>query len=122
MYKSFDEIPENRKEFILPYLTKPDLNQARDSFVYILRMFWQARFDKMSPLYQENLDWVSFNFLPENVEYTGIKFGENLVSSDFDHYELATSIFDNINSLYLGKTEQPEPKGFFERFTSFFSK
>lgn len=122
MYKSFDELPENRKEFILPYLTRPNMKESRDSFVYILRMFWQARFDKMNSLYKENLDWISSNFLPENVEYTGIKFGENLVSSDFDHYELATSIFDKINSLYLGKTENPDKQGLIARLARFFSK
>lgn len=104
MIKNFNDIPEENKDFLSPYVENKNLEKSREDFVYLLKMFWQARFNKMSPLYRENFDWVCNNFLPENVEYNGIKFGENLISSDIDHTFLAHSVLDEIQKLYKNKS------------------
>lgn len=112
MFKTFSEIPTEQRDFILSYFNawQGKVSQAdsvyakkfvRESFVYMLRMLWQARYDKMSSETKNNLDWISKNFLPDSVPYTGAtKVRELLIPSDFNHNQLAEDVFSDLWALY----------------------
>lgn len=112
MFNTFSEIPTEQRNFILSYfnawqgkVSQVDTYYAkafvRESFVYMLRMLWQARYDKMSSETKENFDWISKNFLPDSVPYAGAtKVRELLIPSDFNHDKLAEDVFSDLWALY----------------------
>lgn len=112
MFKTFSEIPTEQRNFILSYFNawQGKVSQGdpiyakkfvRESFVYMLRMLWQARYGKMSVETKEYLNWISQNFLPDSVPYTGTKtVGELLFPSEYNHDQLAEDIFSDLWALY----------------------
>ncbi len=94
--------------------TKPEDAKifVQDRFLYLLQMFWQARFDKMGASSREMFDWVSANYLPAEASYKGVKFGETLIEHA-NHRLLSKQVFDQVWSDYLSvpgngfKTEEP---------------
>ena len=112
MFKTFSEIPSEKRNFILSYFNtwQGKVSQdspiaakqhVRESFVYMLRMLWQARYDKMSVETKENFDWISQNFLPDGIPYKGTTaFQELLIPNDYNHNQLAEDIFSDLWVLY----------------------
>lgn len=99
MIESFSEIPESVRVFLDKYLSEKDKIKSKEMFVYMLRMFWQSRYDKMNSSSKENFDWLSQHFLPENVVYSGVQLHTNLISSDLDHTKLASDVFEHLYAL-----------------------
>lgn len=112
MFKTFSEIPTEQRDFILSYFNawQGKVSQAdsvyakkfvRESFVYMLRMFWQARYSKMASDNKKHFDWISKKFLPNGVTYLGpVNTGELLIPSDFNHDQLAEDVFSDLWALY----------------------
>lgn len=112
MPSTFSSIPIEQRNFILSYFNNwqgkvPQdspigaKQYVRESFVYMLRMLWQARYDKMSVETKDNFDWISRNFLPDGVPYKGTTaFQELLIPSDYDHNQLAEDVFSDLWVLY----------------------
>jgi hypothetical protein len=107
----FDDMPEHERSTLIErYLTRwrdkvspaqPEKAKlhVQEDFVYMLRMFWQARFDKMDTASRDVFDWVSKNFLPETVRYKGVKNSQLLIEHP-NHGQLAHQVFDEIWAQY----------------------
>jgi len=121
MIKSFDEIPPNVQIFLDRYFSEKTKAGMQESFVYMLRMFWQSRYDKMNADHKVCFDWISQHCLPQHVVYGGLQFQTNLISSDFDHTQLATDVFKLLYDLKFPVVVESK-KSFFSMIGSFFSK
>jgi hypothetical protein len=121
MIQSFDEIPANVQVFLERYFSEKTKSAMQESFVYMLRMFWQSRYDKMNADHKECFDWISLHCLPQHVVYGGLQFQTNLISSDFDHTQLATDVFKLLYDLKFPVVVKPK-KTFIELVLGFFSK
>lgn len=67
----------------------------QESFIYLLRMFWQVRFDKMSSDYLPAMDWLTRTFLPPDVVASSYHYPSRQGPSCFkelDHYALAREV------------------------------
>ena len=67
----------------------------KEAFIYLMRMFWQARFDKMSQDYLPAMDWLSRTFLPPDVVATSYHYPSRhgpACLSGLDHYDLAKQV------------------------------
>jgi len=121
MIKSFDEIPANVQVFLDRYFSQKTKSEMQEGFVYMLRMFWQSRYDKMNAEHKECFDWISLHCLPQHVVYGGLQFQTNLISSDFDHTQLATDVFKLLYELKFPVVVKPK-KTFIGMIRSLFSK
>lgn len=121
MIHSFDEIPANVQVFLNRYFSEKTKSSMQESFVYMLRMFWQSRYDKMNADHKECFDWISNHCLPQHVVYGGLQFQTNLISSDFDHTQLATDVFKLLYDLKFPVVVKPH-KTFIEAVLGFFGK
>lgn len=111
MITTFEGIPENERRVLVGnYLGRwrgkvpsTEADQAREyvreGFVYMQRMFWQARFDKMDSDSRDMFDWLSKSLLSEDVSYTGIKHSQLLIDHG-NHSQLANEIFDKLWKYY----------------------
>lgn len=118
MIKSFSEIPEPVRFCLEKYFSDAEKNQSRETFVYMLRMFWQARYDKMNSASKNSFDWISQNILPADVDYKGIQINTNLISLDVDHTQLAFDIFESLYAL-KNPVIVPEKQSFFKKLRTF---
>lgn len=135
MIQQFSDIPEVERAFLIQrYLGQwrgkvaPEEHEAaeahvRKEFIYLLRMFWQARFDKMDSESIEVFDYLSKNMLPADAKYKGPVRGENLVDTS-RFYQLSDDLFKNLWSCYKQDPESglvsEEKKSIMERLTSVF--
>lgn len=119
MINSLKDIPDNVQVFLDRYFSGKTKAAMQESFVYMIRMFWQSRFDKMNAVHKECFDWISHHCLPQHVVYSGVQFQTNLISSDFDHTKLANEVF---NLLYDLKFPVKKKKTFIETIVSFVTK
>jgi hypothetical protein len=86
--------------------------------VYMLRMFWQARYDKMNSASKNSFDWISQNILPADIAYKGIQINTNLISLDVDHTQLAFDIFEILYAL-KNPVIVPEKQSFLKKLRTF---
>jgi hypothetical protein len=108
MIKSFDKVPANVQVFLDRYFSEKTKAAMQESFVYMLRMFWQSRYDKMNADHKVCFDWISQHCLPQHVVYGGLQFQTNLISSDFDHTQLATDVFKLLYDLKFSVVVKPK--------------
>lgn len=121
MIQSFEEVPANVQVFLERYFSEKTKSSMQESFVYMLRMFWQSRYDKMNADHKECFDWISKHCLPPHIVYGGMQFQTNLISSDFDHTKLATDVFTLLYDLRFPVVVQPK-KTLIKSVLSFFAK
>lgn len=121
MIQSFEEIPANVQVFLERYFSEKTKSAMQEGFVYMLRMFWQSRYDKMNTDHKDCFDWISNHCLPQHVVYGGMQYQTNLISSDFDHTKLATDVFTLLYNLRFPVVVQPK-KTLIESVLSFFGK
>lgn len=111
MFNHFSEIPQEHADTLKTYyfdkwkgqIDAPEADQAGDfvrpGFIYLQRMFWQARYDKMSTAEKDMFDLFSCEILEPEAGYKGIKYRENLIG-DVDHDLYAARMFDRLWKLY----------------------
>jgi hypothetical protein len=116
MILALNDIPERERIILMErYLNRwqgtipaTDFDKAKDyaqeGFVYMLRMFWQARYDKMDGDSKALFDWLSSNMLSEDVEYKGTKRAQLIINHD-DHHRLAREVFENLWKHYAASPE-----------------
>ena len=86
-----------------------------DIFIYDIRMYWQARLNKLDPEFVDALEYLCNKFLPKSLEFNGIKSNQ-ILFPDENHYALAKGVFDKTWDLYVTTPDMKLP---FKK-TSFF--
>jgi hypothetical protein len=129
---TLNEIPENHKElFFQDFETALNHNKSavqaksemKESFCYLISIFWQSRYSKMSTEHVAFFDWISVNMLPKHLEYKGVIRQSTLINSSTEetplpsHYEIAETVFEALWIAY----ENTEGNSFKTKKT-FFSK
>ena len=90
-------LPEEVKEYIIKNISK-----GKQSFVYLIVMFWFGRFDKLNNEDKKNLDWISKNLLSKELEYKGLENlkPNTLLLKDSAEYEFeAKNLYDVLSVL-----------------------
>lgn len=117
---NLSDAPENIKKTLIHEMnswkhfnTKPkDAEEAKHSFedmtVYSIRMYWQARFDKINHQQKEAFEWATYHFAPEYLNFQGVAPGKP-VFSDEDTTALAKNLFNDIWQAYLLTPEVEVP-------------
>lgn len=135
---TLNEIPESYKElFFQLFETSLKHNktpiqaksETKESFCYLMRMFWQSRYDKMSTEHVKFFDWISVNMLPKNLEYKGVLRQTILINSSTEefplpsHYEIAETVFETLWIAYENTegNSYKTKKTFFSKIKKFFS-
>jgi hypothetical protein len=99
---------------------------VKESVVYSLRMFWQARYDKLSAEKVLAFDTLCKEILDPALGYK--KPLRSVAMADQDHYALADSVFESIWGLYMADDQilikkpifESADSGFFSRLKSLF--
>lgn len=134
MLSSLDEIPDYERSILTEryfdrWLEKvqPDDSEGakayvQETFVYMIRMFWQGRLDKMDTDSRALFDWVSLNALPEDAGYKGTGHGFRLADGA-NGDRLAREVFDEFWSLYetspASGLKRQEQQSLFDRMRGF---
>lgn len=115
MINSFDELPEEAAQTLKYYyfdkwksrIEGNDADEAeaitRPLYVYLQRMFFQARYDKMSDSERLMFHYFAETLLEKDAGYKGLIYGgnENLINDDADHDLYADRMFDRLWKLYI---------------------
>jgi hypothetical protein len=99
---------------------------ARASFeemtIYSIRMYWQARFDKLNQESRDAFEWATYQFIPKHLDFKGVQPGQP-VFSDEDTTALAKNMVNDLWQAYLATPEVIVPFAKEEtKKTGFFSK
>lgn len=98
-WKRFDANPQNAD------IAKKSFEEMT---VYSIRMFWQARFDKINRDQKEAFEWATYQFAPEHLGFKGVKSGQP-VFSDEDTTALAKELLNDLWQAYLATPEVEVP-------------
>lgn len=117
MINSFSDIPAEPAETLKSHyfdkwqgkIDGSDVGDAetfvKSSFIYMQRMFFQARYDKMSTEERLMFHYFATNLLDEAAGYKGMVFGsnENLIADGADHDLYADRLFNRLWELYVNE-------------------
>ncbi len=100
---------------------------VKEPLVYLLRMFWQSRYDKLSTEQVLAFDTLCLEILDPSLGYK--KPLRSVAMPEQDHYALADSVFEAIWALYVADDQltikkpalAPKEVGLLSRLKSIFS-
>lgn len=130
-FVTLNDMPEDHKNTFFQMFSTAMCNNAtkeqakshtREAFTYLMCIFWQGRFNKMSHDQIYMFDWICDHLVSPEYQYDGNR-KDGLLINHPDHHALALECFHLVWNAYV-KTDGNHyvKKGFFVKMMEKFNK